>query len=76
MNNLRTASTGYDALFSNDLEKARIIFGTKDSSLHLLGVGVCTFLEAALGMEVRCLSLHRTRLAVGIKSNPIRRPDS
>lgn len=49
---LRSASTGFDALFNNDLAKARDILGTNESPFHLLGAGVCAFLEAALGMEV------------------------
>ena len=49
---LQSASSGFDALFNNDLAKAREILGTNDSPFHLLGAGVCSFLEAALGMEV------------------------
>lgn len=49
---LLAATTGFDALFANDLQKARDIFGTNESPFHLLGSGVCAFLEAALGMEV------------------------
>lgn len=52
---LRVATTGFDALFANDIDKAREIFGTDGSPFHLLGAGVCAFLEAALGMEVRVL---------------------
>lgn len=49
---LRASTSGFDALFSNDLAKARQIFGTNESPFHLLGAGICSFLEAALGMEV------------------------
>lgn len=49
---LRSATSGFDALFANDLEKAQEIFGANESPFHLLGAGVCAFLEAALGMEV------------------------
>ncbi|KAI0345249.1 hypothetical protein BDW22DRAFT_1354152 [Trametopsis cervina] len=48
---LSEASSGFDALFANDLDKARQIFSTNASAFHLLGTGVCAFLEAALGME-------------------------
>lgn len=51
--NLRSATSGFDALFTNDLDKAREIFKATDSPFHALGAGVCAFLEAALGMEVR-----------------------
>lgn len=49
---LRSATTGFDALFSNDLEKAQEVFKSGESPFHSLGAGVCAFLEAALGMEV------------------------
>ena len=55
--NLRSATEGFDALFANDLEKARQIFKATDSPFHSLGAGVCAFLEAALGMEV-CTAAH------------------
>ncbi|KAL7283695.1 hypothetical protein ACG7TL_003131 [Trametes sanguinea] len=48
---LRAATTGFDHLFANDLEKARQVFASADSPFHSLGLGVCAFLEAALGME-------------------------
>ncbi|KAL6298596.1 hypothetical protein BKA93DRAFT_830556 [Sparassis latifolia] len=64
LKHLRDASIGFDHLFSNDLEKAREIFATGSSPFHALGLGVCAFLEAALGMETgllveaaRCLAL-------------------
>ena len=50
--NLRSATSGFDALFSNDLEGSRKIFAATESPFHSLGAGVCAFLEAALGMEV------------------------
>ena len=49
---LRSATSGFDALFNNDLAKAREILATNESPFHLMGAGVCSFLEAALGMEV------------------------
>ena len=52
---LRAATVGFDHLFANDLEKARGTFANGDSPFHLLGHGVCAFLEAALGMEVSSL---------------------
>lgn len=51
--NLRVATQGFDYLFSNDLQKARETFSAGESPFHQLGLGVCAFLEAALGMEVR-----------------------
>lgn len=54
---LRSATTGFDALFNNDLAKAREILSTNESPFHLLGAGVCSFLEAALGMEVSDIAL-------------------
>lgn len=50
---LRSASEGFDMLFSNRLADARTHLAKEESPFHLLGLGVCTFLEAALGMEVR-----------------------
>ncbi|KAH7923486.1 hypothetical protein BV22DRAFT_1196685 [Leucogyrophana mollusca] len=62
---LRAASEGFDFLFSNDLSSAKEAFQAQpDSPFHLLGLGVCAFLQAALGMETglmteatRCLTL-------------------
>ncbi|PSR77603.1 hypothetical protein PHLCEN_2v7793 [Hermanssonia centrifuga] len=48
---LQSATTGFDALFANDIVLAREIFSSTDSPFHILGAGVCAFLEAALGME-------------------------
>ena len=50
---LRSATGGFDSLFANQIGPAREVFTTNDSPFHLLGLGVCSFLEAALGMEVR-----------------------
>ena len=52
---LVSASEGFDNLFGNKLDEARKVLGAGDSPFHLLGMGVCAFLEAALGMEVRTL---------------------
>ncbi|KAH9930772.1 uncharacterized protein B0H18DRAFT_993499 [Fomitopsis serialis] len=63
---LTDATHGFDQLFQNELEDSRNIFAASesDSPFHQLGLGVCAFLEAALGMETgllaeaqRCLSL-------------------
>lgn len=54
---LRAASDAFDLLFANDLAGAVHSFGAdthRDSPFHLMGLGVCAFLKAALGMEV-CL---------------------
>lgn len=50
---LKSATAGFDLLFSNELESAENLFSTSDSALHLLGSGACAFLRAALSMEVR-----------------------
>lgn len=54
---LRSATKGFDHLFSNEIVEARGAFSAHDSPFHLLGLGVCAFLEAALGMEVRADSI-------------------
>lgn len=52
---LQSATKGFDFLFSNDLVGARAHFEKGDDPFHLMGLGVCAFLEAALGMEVSAL---------------------
>jgi hypothetical protein len=49
---LKSATAGFDLIFSNELESAENLFKTDDSALHLLGSGACAFLQAALSMEV------------------------
>lgn len=49
---LLNATKGFDYLFTDDIDAARKHFEKHDDSFHLLGLGVCAFLEAALGMEV------------------------
>ena len=49
---LLAATQGFDHLFANRLEDARTVFSSKNSPFHLMGLGVCAFLQAALGMEV------------------------
>jgi len=52
---LRLASSGFDLLFANDIDAAMRAFsadGQDNSPFHLMGLGVCAFLKAALGMEV------------------------
>ncbi|KAI6138074.1 outer membrane protein Iml2/Tetratricopeptide repeat protein 39 [Pisolithus tinctorius] len=51
---LRLATQGFDLLFANDLEAAVNVFvaeSQENSPFHLVGLGVCAFLKAALGME-------------------------
>ncbi|KAJ7869896.1 hypothetical protein B0H14DRAFT_2726703 [Mycena olivaceomarginata] len=49
---LASANAGFDHLFANDIALARTAFAADAASpFHLLGLGVCAFLEAALGME-------------------------
>jgi len=52
---LRNATNGFSKLFENDIVNARALFNGRNDPFHQLGLGVCAFLEAALGMEV---SLH------------------
>ncbi|KAF5323690.1 hypothetical protein D9619_012884 [Psilocybe cf. subviscida] len=61
---LQSATRGFDFLFSNDIASARAHFQAHDDPFHLMGLGVCAFLDAALGMETglmteasRCLAL-------------------
>lgn len=49
---LESATRGFDHLFANDIVSARKHFTGHDDPFHLMGLGVCAFLEAALGMEV------------------------
>lgn len=72
---LLSACEGFDNLFGNKLEEAREVFSAGDSPFHQLGMGVCAFLEAALGMEVsaalQCLQfllegLMRSTLQTGL----------
>lgn len=55
---LSSASKAFDALFNNDVRKAKETFKTDDSPFHLLGLGVVSFLEAALGMEVPVFTIY------------------
>ncbi|KAI9445960.1 hypothetical protein H4582DRAFT_2116603 [Lactarius indigo] len=48
---LKSATTGFDLIFSNELEKAEELFKSRDSAFHLLGSGACAFLQAALSLE-------------------------
>ncbi|KAH0826932.1 hypothetical protein J3R83DRAFT_4555 [Lanmaoa asiatica] len=51
---LRVASEGFDLLFANNLVGAIDLFSDNryhGSPFHLMGLGVCAFLKAALGME-------------------------
>jgi len=50
---IQKATVGFDHLFSDEIEDAKSVFQRDDSSFHFLGLGVCSFLEASLGMEVR-----------------------
>ncbi|KAJ8473696.1 hypothetical protein ONZ45_g16204 [Pleurotus djamor] len=48
---LKDASKGFDCLFSNDIVGARKEFAADSTPFHWMGLGVCAFLQAALGME-------------------------
>ncbi|KAG6863107.1 hypothetical protein C0991_008147 [Blastosporella zonata] len=72
---LVSATRGFDYLFSNDLARAKAHFSEKDDPYHLLGQGVCAFMEAALGMEsglmveaTRCLTLSEAGARKQMKS--------
>jgi len=54
---IKSATAGFDLIFSNELGKAESLFrdNDSDSALHLLGSGACAFLQAALSLEVRIL---------------------
>lgn len=61
---LTSATNGFNKLFENDIVGARVLFNGRDDPFHQLGLGICAFLEAALGMEAhvieeanRCLAL-------------------
>ncbi|KAG6809489.1 hypothetical protein H0H92_016051 [Tricholoma furcatifolium] len=77
---LISATRGFDYFFSNDLAHAKEHFNGKEDPYHLLGLGACAFIEAALGMETgllaeatRCLSLSeagaRRQLKNSVKPN-------
>ncbi|THU91198.1 hypothetical protein K435DRAFT_674578 [Dendrothele bispora CBS 962.96] len=49
---LEEATRAFDRLFTNEIVEAKEKFSANpDSPFHLIGLGVCVFLEAALGME-------------------------
>ena len=54
LSQLASAKTAFDHLFSNQIDEARREFAKEqaESPYHNMGLGVCAFLEAALGMEV------------------------
>ena len=69
---LVAATLGFDQLFANNVIDAKKVFEShitanddkkeKESvAFHQLGLGVCVFLEAALGMEVRAITAVVTR---------------
>lgn len=58
---IKSATAGFDLIFSNELGKAENLFGNGDSAIHLLGSAACAFLQAALSLEVRT-RLHDTLL--------------
>lgn len=62
--NLQSATSGFNALFANDLEGARKEFSSEQSPFHSLGAGVCAFMEAAMGMEVSLRSARRIVMMV------------
>ncbi|KAI0313336.1 hypothetical protein OF83DRAFT_1175762 [Amylostereum chailletii] len=65
---LREATTGFDHVFANELDKAREVFEARETPIHLLGLGALSFLEAALGMESG-LMVEATRLLTLAEAN-------
>jgi hypothetical protein len=57
---LQEANIGFDHLFLDEVADAKAVFQRHDSPFHLLGLGVCSFLEASLGMEVCPQNLRST----------------
>ncbi|EJD53304.1 hypothetical protein AURDEDRAFT_110983 [Auricularia subglabra TFB-10046 SS5] len=53
---LKQATAGFDLLFVDDLNGAKERFSEAQSPFHLMGAGVCTFIQAALGMEADLLA--------------------
>ncbi|KAJ7478212.1 hypothetical protein FB451DRAFT_1241631 [Mycena latifolia] len=45
---LASANAGFDVLFANQIAPARSAFHSDDTPFHLLGLGVCAFLEGML----------------------------
>ncbi|TFY74478.1 hypothetical protein EWM64_g9534, partial [Hericium alpestre] len=54
--NLKSATSGFDYIFSNEIVQAKEVFQTRDTPFHALGLGVCAFMEAALGMETNLMA--------------------
>ncbi|KAF5347916.1 hypothetical protein D9756_010118 [Leucocoprinus leucothites] len=52
---LNSANNGFNKLFQNDVAGAKELFNGHDDPFHQLGLGVCAFLEAALGMETQAI---------------------
>ncbi|KAK2459446.1 hypothetical protein APHAL10511_008557 [Amanita phalloides] len=52
MSSLLSATQGFHRIFENDIHQARFVFSSNiDDPYHCLGLAICSFLEAALGME-------------------------
>ncbi|KIY46455.1 hypothetical protein FISHEDRAFT_66458 [Fistulina hepatica ATCC 64428] len=60
---LASATQGFDHIFSNDIQNAKSVFASASSPYHSLGLGACTFLEAALGMETNLMADASRRLS-------------
>lgn len=72
--NIKSASVGFDFIFSNELDKAEDLFKGGDSALHLLGSGACAFLQAALSLEVSpetaVEAMYHTSLSLSLALSP------
>ncbi|RXW20654.1 hypothetical protein EST38_g5215 [Candolleomyces aberdarensis] len=53
---LESATKGFGFLFANDIVAAKEHFGGNEDPFHLMGLGVCSFLEAVLGMETNLVT--------------------
>ncbi|KAF5337705.1 hypothetical protein D9758_017342 [Tetrapyrgos nigripes] len=63
---LEEATRAFDHLFTNEIVEAKEMFNADPNSpFHLIGLGVCVFLEAALGMETAHMAEATRLLGLG-----------
>ncbi|KAJ3510909.1 hypothetical protein NMY22_g15821 [Coprinellus aureogranulatus] len=61
---LESATEAFGHLFANDIKASKEQFSGKDDPFHLMGLGVCVFLEAVLGMEANVVTEASKQLAL------------
>ncbi|TEB21864.1 mitochondrial outer membrane protein IML2 [Coprinellus micaceus] len=61
---LESATEAFGHLFANDIRASKEQFGGKEDPFHLMGLGVCVFLEAVLGMEANVVTEASKQLAL------------